>query len=92
MPMTSTPTQAADQHIRHPGLEARTGIPVGQPADAQREAVVKVRGYRARLMKRKMTKVITPATEVTRVAGAASAGRRPVPIRTGARNAPPPRP
>jgi hypothetical protein len=44
----------------------------------------------------KMTKVITPATEVTsaeaRAAGATCDGRRPVPIRTGARIEPPPVP
>ena len=35
--------QAADQHVRHPCLEARTGIPADQTANAQRDAIVKVR-------------------------------------------------
>ena len=89
--------QAADQQIRHPRLEAGTGIPAGQPADAQRDAVVKVRGHRARRMERQEDEGDNPSDlEVisvdARVAGATSDGLRPDPIRTGARNAPPPSP
>jgi hypothetical protein len=94
MAITKMPDQAADQDIGQTGLKAGAGIATGQAATPSATPVGQSGATAPGRWSDKTVKVMTPATEVTKVdaraAGATSEARHPVPIRTGARIDPPP--